>query len=86
MSGEYQYIEWDGGDAPYEVVRGHVSDADARAEVAREGMVDDNMEWKAIEQRYARWVPTIHSDFDVMFYLCSGPARGAFPVTLLFYE
>ncbi len=86
MTCEYQYIEWDGGDAPYEVVRGHVSDADARAEVAREGVIEEDYDYEAIEHRYARWVPTHHSDFDIMFYLTSGPARGAFPVTLLLYE
>ncbi len=86
MIGEYQYIEWDGGDVPYEVIRGHVSDADARDLVAREGVRSQGANWEAIEQRYARWVPTIHSDFDIMFLLTNGPARGAFPVTLLFYE
>ncbi len=86
MTAEYQYIEWDGGDAPYEVIRGHVGDADARNLVAREGVVEEEYDWDSIEHRYARWVPTHHSDFDIMFHLCSGPARGAFPVTLLFYE
>ncbi len=86
IESEYLYIQWDGGDAPYEVVLGHVGEADARSIVDREGVADEDYNWEAIEQKYARWVPTRHSDFDMMFHLASGPARGAFPVTLLFYE
>lgn len=83
--GEYQYITWD-GDAPYEVVRGHVTDADAIDIVEREGMVSEGMEWPSIRQDWARWIPDATGEYDMRFELAGGRGRGAFPVTLLCYD
>ena len=85
LIGEYLYVNWD-GDAPYEIVRGHVSDADAIDLVVREGGASDGQPWQAIVHDYARWVPCTTGEYDMIFHLASGPARGAFPVTLLYYD
>lgn len=85
MIGEYLYIFWD-GDAPYEIVRGHVSDADAIDLVERDGTVSEDHAWETITHDYARWVPDTTGEYDMVFHLAKGPARGAFPVTLLYYD
>ena len=81
---EYLYITWD-GDPPYEVVRGHVGDADARSIVDSEGMADEDYPWESIRHDYARWVPDATGEYDMRFELAGGRGRGAFPVTLLYY-
>ncbi len=83
--GEYIYIFWD-GDAPHEVIRGHVSNADAVDLVEREGIVSEDYSWESIEHDYARWVPDATGEHDMIFLRAGGPGRGAFPVTLLYYD
>lgn len=83
--GEYQYIIWD-GDAPYEIIRGHVNDDDAIDIIEREGIVSEGVEWPTISHDWARWVPDATGEYDMRFELARGRGRGAFPVTLLYYE
>ena len=79
MSG-YLSIIWD-GDAPYEVVEGHVSLEEAAGMLEREGIVSQGTHWR-FTHTYGRWIPDSTKQYDMIFNL-SAEGRGAFPVTLL---
>ena len=84
MAGEYIYMSWH--DAPdFELIKGHVTTKEAFEILEREG-VETGIDWGKTQQTYGRWVPCNHiSDFDMMFCVVKEPARGAFPVTMLWY-
>lgn len=77
----YYYLSWSEFDPPYEVVRGHVSDDEAIRIVSRQ--VDGPFD--KIERTYGRLIPDSTGQYDRIFRT-SDKGRGAFPVTLVYYE
>lgn len=82
---EYIYLLWD-GEPTYEVIRGHIGDTDAVDMIEREGIIAPGYEWVSIDHNWGRWIPDSIGEYDMKFHLAGSPQRGAFPVTLLWYE
>lgn len=78
--GEYLELYWD-SDPPYEVVRGHIPQAEFERVVQREtGIVGQS---GPVIHRWARFVPVRRRLYDSLFVLeGSLQGRGAFAVTI----
>lgn len=81
--GEYILIHWD-SEAPYELVFGHVTEAEALAAIATEHGEAEVARWGTpkLTHGYGRWnVSAGWSEFSQMFEEVDGPGRGRFKVT-----
>ncbi len=78
ITGVGRYIDMEHDE---DVIRGHVSREEFRAEMLKFNTDSEDIE--GVEHKHARWVPDRgeKSGFDLLFIYCE-PGRGAFPVTV----
>ena len=78
-------IAWGHNRDPEFYARGHIAPDTFLAAYAREvGLRDDELSSlvPCVSHLWGRWVPS-RGEFDRTLHLCDGPARGAFPFTMI---
>ena len=82
-TGDFIYINWDNDQPEAEYVRGHVSPDDAVGTVC--SVVDMPEGTLDVKHRWARYIPRVTSEYDMMIRFIDEQRRGCFAVTEVRY-